>query len=190
MQKFLRISSVMLFIFSFSFLSLAQTEEEMKAWQEYMTPGKMHEWMAKSVGDWTFESKMWMMPDTDPQVSTGTMTSEMILGGRYMKQTHKGEMMGMPFEGINIFAYDNAKQMFVSSWIDNMGTGIMTCEGKYDEANKTINMAGSYFDPETKADKKFREVIKILGDKQQMFEMYIMAGDKEMKNMEIMMTKK
>jgi hypothetical protein len=30
------------------------------------------------------------------------------------------------------------KKMFSSSWVDNMGTGIMNMEGTWDEATKSI----------------------------------------------------
>jgi hypothetical protein len=190
MLNLFRISLVIIFLFSFIVPSFAQSEEEMKVWQEYMTPGKMHEGMAATTGDWTYESTMWMAPDTDPVTSKGTMTSEMLLGGRYMKQVHKGEMMGMPFEGINIVGFDNAKQKYVSTWMDNMGTGMMTAEGTYDEATKSINMTGSYFDPMTKTNLEFREVVKMVSDKEQHMEMYMLNEGKEFKNMEIVFTKK
>jgi hypothetical protein len=35
----------------------------------------------------------------------------------------------MPFEGISTLGYDNAKKTFFSTWIDNMGTGMMVMEG-------------------------------------------------------------
>lgn len=51
-------------------------------------------------------------------------------------------MMGMPFEGHGTLAYDNHRKMFVSTWIDNMGSGIMVLEGTYDDASKTLTLMG------------------------------------------------
>jgi hypothetical protein len=34
--------------------------------------------------------------------------NEMIMGGRYLMGSYKGEMMGMPFEGYSMTGYDNA----------------------------------------------------------------------------------
>jgi hypothetical protein len=184
-------SSVLLFLFCFfTVSSLAQSEEEMKVWMEYMTPGPLHEWMASSEGDWTFEGKFWMDPASEPTVSSGTMTSEMLLGGRYMQQKHSGTMMGMPFEGINIVAYDNAKKLFITTWIDNMGTGVMIAEGPYNEADKSIKLEGTYFDPMTKSNKIFREILRTVDENNQVMEMYMVEGDDEFKNMEILFTKK
>ena len=56
------------------------------------------------------------------------------MGGRYQEGTYSGDMFGMPFEGRGMVAYDNATEEFVSTWIDNMGTGMMVTKGKYDEA--------------------------------------------------------
>jgi len=83
---------------------LAQDSEavdpNMQVWMDYMRPGPMHEMMMKSSGEWKSVSKFWMDPSGEPMVSEGTVKFEMILGGRYMRSTHTGTMMGMPFEGI------------------------------------------------------------------------------------------
>jgi hypothetical protein len=42
------------------------------------------------------------------------------------------------FKGMGMDGYDNVKQKFVSSWGDNMGTGIILLEGDYDPATKTF----------------------------------------------------
>ena len=36
---------------------------QQQAWMDYMTPGPMHEMMAKSVGDWSATIKYWMDPN-------------------------------------------------------------------------------------------------------------------------------
>ncbi len=43
------------------------------------------------------------------------------------------------FEGMSLMGYDNAKKVFMSSWVDNMGSGIMQMEGTWDPNTKTIN---------------------------------------------------
>ncbi len=44
----------------------AQTEAEMKAWMDYMTPGDIHKMLAKSDGDWDADMTMWMAANTPP----------------------------------------------------------------------------------------------------------------------------
>ncbi|HEY0679251.1 MAG TPA: DUF1579 domain-containing protein [Chitinophagaceae bacterium] len=158
----------------------------MKAWQEYMTPGEMHAMLAKDNGVWNAEVTMWMSPDAPPQKSTGVATNKMILGGRYQQATFKGNFNGMPFEGLSTLAYDNSKKKFVNTWIDNMGTGIMTMEGTYDAATKTINFEGSSTDPTTGKECKMREIFKPVDENTQVMEMYATyPGGKEYKSMEI-----
>jgi len=169
----------------------AQTEAEMKAWTEYMTPGESHKMLAKSDGDWNAEMTMWMAPNTAPTQATTTVNNKMVLGGRYQQSTYTGTMMGMPFEGMSTVAYDNAKKKFVSTWIDNMGTGITVMEGTWDNTKKSITTKGKTFDPLTHKDVMMREVLTMIDDNTQKMEMYTTpAGGKEYKNMEIKLTRK
>lgn len=187
--------TILLFTFlSFFFCNQAALSQEMdaqeKAWMEYMTPGKYHEMMAKSVGEWKTVTKWWMDPSAEPMVSEGTAVNEMIMGGRYLKSTHSGTMMGQPFEGIMIEGYDNTKKEFVSTWIDNMGTGIMFSTGKYDESSQSITFEGSMVDPMTGGDVKYKETVKIIDQNKHMMEMYDVSKGTEIKMMEIEFTRK
>jgi len=166
-------------------------EAQMKAWMAYMTPGAMHEMLAKSNGDWNEEITMWMAPGAPPSKSTATCTNTMILGGRYQQSISKGSFEGMPFEGISTVGYDNGRKVFMSTWVDNMGTGIMYMEGKYDEKTKTINFSGTGFDPMLGKACKMRETFKIIDDSNQFMVMYTTdANGKEFKTMEIKFTRK
>lgn len=182
-------------IFILFFVSLvnlfAQDDQQamMQAWQEYMTPGPMHQMMAKGVGEWKTEIKMWMDPSQPPTTVEGTAVCEAMLDGRYFQTKHQSMMMGMPFTGMDISGYDNAKKKFFSTWIDNMGTGVMVLEGTYDEATKTLNMMGTTVDPMGK-EIKIREVIKNIDDDNTFFEMYSEQDGKEIKSMEIKLIRK
>jgi len=163
----------------------------MKAWQAFMTPGDMQKMLAKSDGVWDGEVTMWMDPGKPPQKSKSTCTNKMVLNGLYQESVHKGTMMGMPFEGHGTVGYDNAKKVFVSSWIDNMGSGIMYTEGNWDNASKSVVMKGKSTDPLTGKDTDVKEVLKFLDDNTQVMEMYGTGPDgKDMKMMEIKFTRK
>jgi hypothetical protein len=188
---------ILLFTIIFSFLiysnvfaqEVGEQSPEMQAWMEYMTPGPMHEMMAKTVGDWNVITKYWMDPAGEPMETEGKATVEMILGGRYMKSTHTGTMMGMPFEGISLQGYDNATGEFTSIWIDNMGTGFSISKGNYDEVTNSINFEGSMLDPITKEDMSFRQVVKTIDDNHFMFEMFMNYKGQEFKSMVVDYTK-
>lgn len=165
----------------------------MKNWQAYMTPGEPHKLLASWDGTWTGDITMWMAPGAPPTVSKGTAVNKMIMGGRYQYSKHTGNMMGMPFEGEATTGYDNTKKKFVSSWIDNMGTGMMTMEGDWDEANKTLTLAGKCIDPMAGNGKEMviRQTQKVIDANTQLVEMYGPGPDgKEFKMMEIKMTRK
>ena len=98
--------------------------------------------------------------------------------------------MGQPFEGYSLVGYDNAKKIFQSSWVDNMGTGIMHMEGKWDPQLKTINFTGTSVDPSTGKEMQVRETFKWIDDNTQLMEMFIQENGKEFKNMEIKFTRK
>ncbi|MDO9375610.1 MAG: DUF1579 domain-containing protein [Bacteroidota bacterium] len=167
----------------------AQSEAEMKAWQTFMTPGEPHKLLATSAGNWTEKISMWMDPSAPPTLTTTTTKSEMIMGGRYLMATSKGEMMGMPFEGMSIMGYDNAKKVYTSTWIDNMGTAVISMEGTWDDATKSVNFKGKSLDPMTGKEMMMRQVIKIIDDDTQEFYMYDIKNGKETKTMEIKSTR-
>jgi hypothetical protein len=162
-----------------------------KNWEEYMTPGNMHKWMASTNGKWDAAFTFWQGPDAPPDSSSkATVDNRTILGGRYQESIYKGTVMGTSFEGKGTMGYDNAKDKFINTWIDNMGTGMMQMEGTYDSTTKTLTMTGTGVDPSTGKDVAMRHVIKTIDDKHQTLEMYDTKGGKEYKSMEIRLTKK
>ncbi|HRZ74407.1 MAG TPA: DUF1579 domain-containing protein [Flavobacterium sp.] len=162
-----------------------------KAWEDYMTPAEQHKMLALENGIWNEEMTMWMEPGAEPMKNTMTAVSKMIYGDRYQETVHKGDFMGMPFEGKSTLAFNKASQEYTSTWIDNMSTGIMVISGKYDEATKTINFSGTTVDPVTKKEKAVRETYTIVDENTRKMEMFdVDYSGKEYKSMEIMMTRK
>jgi len=175
-------------------IAAAQTKDEQaameKAWGEFMTPGSMHKLLAASEGEWNEEITLWMSPGAPPTTNTATCTNTMIMGGRYQQSIHKGTFDNMPFEGMSLWGYNNASKKFESSWIDNMGTGIMFMEGTWDEKSKTAVFKGKMTDPMTGKITMIREVFKFVDDDTQTLEMFDTKEGKEMKTMAIKFTRK
>lgn len=160
---------------------------------EYGTPGPMHKMMAEWSGTWSGETTMWDYEGATPTKSAGTAVNSMIMDGKYQSSKHTGDMMGMPFEGMSIMGYDNATKQFTSSWIDTWSTGIMTFTGSWDEASKSLSLAGTYPDilrPGKEC--KMREVFKVIDENTHHMEMYgpDPKTGKEFKMMEMHMTRK
>ena len=178
---------VFLLLFSAS-LSIAQQSDQqdaMKKWMEYMTPGTSHMEFAKMVGNWKTIVTVYDAQSGEQNKSEGSATYEMVLGGRYLKSTFKGNMTGMPFEGMGLDGYDNATKDYISIWIDNMGTGIMYMKGKYDDDSKTIVYFGNVVNPMTGKEEKSKTVFKKTDDDHMLMTSYMFAGEKEVKQMEI-----
>lgn len=163
----------------------------MQAMAEASTPGAPHAMLAEMAGEWELTVKFWTGPG-EPTVSQATSTATMVLGGRHLRDAVRGEIPGMgSFEGIGYTAYDNVAGKYRSVWIDNMSTGIMTGEGTYDEATKTLNMTSTYMDPFTKSGKTTRDVLRFVSDDEHVYESYEEGPDgAERKTMEIVYRRK
>ena len=170
----------------------------MKQMMELSKLNDNHKILASIAGTWNYNVKMWMAPGAPPTMSTGIGVRKAIMGGRYFTFEVTGQMQmpgadgkmkSMEFKGMSIEGYDNAKQKFVSTWCDNMGTGIMMSEGTYDAASKTFNYTGEYEGmPGMKS--KVRETVKIVDANHHNFEYFEDRGTGEMKSVEISYTRK
>lgn len=162
----------------------------MEVWKQLAMPGEPHKLFASLAGSWTTTTKEWMEPGKPPTESTGTAEMKMLLDGRFLYQEYNAQMMGQPFSGIGIDAYDNMTKKYVTAWIDTMGTGIFMMEGTASADGKTITLKGSH--PEPGGGKMtHRAVWKIVDNDTQTFDMYgAHHGGKEMKVLEITYNRK
>lgn len=163
---------------------------EQKAWEAYMTPGDPHKMMADEVGTWTNDMTFWHEPDGKPTKSVYTSEVKMLMGGRYQQSSFKGDMMGMQFEGLGTLAYDNSTKEYTSTWIDNVGTGMMVMKGKMEPGSNVIELKGEMVDPVYNKVRPCREVYTIVDENTRKMEMYCTKSGKEFKSMEILMKRK
>ncbi len=148
--------------------------------------GPQHEVLKKMVGEWNCTVKNWMDPSQPPTEAKSTSVVTALMDGRYIQEQTTGEMMGMPFSGMGISGYDNIMKKYVSTWMDNFGTGIMMSQGTPDASGNVITWTGSASDPATGKMVKYRMVSRVTDENKRSFEMYS-AGPtgKEAKMMEI-----
>lgn len=166
-----------------------------EAWEKAMAPGTEHAHLEKAAGTWEGEVKMWMMPGAPPSESTCSTVITSIMGGRYTQSTTKGTLdMGegpRPFEGMGIYGFNNVTKQYESTWIDNMGTGMMTGTGTLSADGKVLTWTMTMADPITGKNSTSREVDTIIDDNHTMLEMFGAGFDgKETKMMEIKYTRK
>ena len=168
----------------------AEQQAMMEAYQRAATPGAQHASLAKMAGEYTLTIKMFGEPGTEPEVSTGTASRRMILGGRYLEETVHAMMMGEHFEGRGLTGYDNVTHSWWGSWIDTMSTGIMINSGAWDEEAGVGTFEGEYNDPVTGELQSSRSVIRRLPNGDELMEMYMTTAVGEVKALEIVYQRK
>jgi hypothetical protein len=165
-------------------------QEVMEIYRKVGTPGAPHKLLARLEGSWITRTRGWMEPDKPPMESTGTCEQKLILDGHYLRQEYEGDMMGVPFSGINILGYNNHTKKYESVWIDSMSTAIFYFVGTASKDGRTITQECSYDDP-VRGPSVWRSVTKIKDDNTQEFEMFIKPKrGKEEKMMEMTVTRK
>jgi hypothetical protein len=170
----------------------AQQQALMEKMTKAATPGPQHELLKKLAGEWDAKVKFQMDPSQPMQESQSSSTVKMLMDGRYCQEVASGQMMGAPFSGMGVTGYDNVLGKYVSTWIDNMGTGIMASQGTVDASGKVITWASTMSDPATGKPSKARMVTTIADDDHHTLEMFAVppGGKKEMKTMTIEYTRK
>jgi uncharacterized protein DUF1579 len=165
----------------------ADQQAMMEKMTKAATPGAPHAMLAKMAGEWTATVKFQMDPSQPWQEATGTSVVTTLMDGRYVQESNTSVMMGMPFSGMGVTGYDNVLGKYVSTWIDNMGTGIMTSTGTADASGKVITWNGTMSDPITGKAAKARMITTVLDDNHHTFEMFNTppGAKKEMKTMSI-----
>jgi len=176
------------------FLTLSFAQEDSAAQMEMMEklsqPGEYHELLKAFVGTWSADVKMWMDPNAPPVVSKGQATFKLIFEGRFLDGDFLGEFMGMPFKGINIMGYDNAKKEFFSIWLDNSTTGLISSTGTYDADTKKYHFRAETFDPVSRQTMEMREEAYFASNDEYISVTYAKFKDgKEFKNMEMKYTR-
>ena len=163
----------------------------MEAWMKFATPGEGHKALEPLVGSWNAKITSWMAPGSAPITSDGTSEIAWVLGGRYLQQKHEGTFLGQPFSGIGYTAYDNYKKQYLGTWMDNMGTSILSMAGTADPTGKTLAMEGKMDDFLTGRVMAIRSTLRIVDGAHNVYEMWAPGPDgKEYKMMEIDYTRK
>ncbi len=128
----------------------------MELWIKLGKPGENHKVLERMAGTWSTVTTPCGAPGEPSKGTEGTLTSEMILGGRFLRAESKGSFGSHPFESFSVFGYDNTKERFQVVSMDSTGTMFIQAEGTYDAATKKLTMNGEYDDPFSKGKIKMR----------------------------------
>lgn len=169
-------------------LSAQTAQDQQKAMEMYLKLGAVnenHAYFKQFVGEWKAKATMWMMPGTPPATSENTSKAELILGGRFLKMTYSGTMMGQPFEGFQLVGYDNLQKKYVTVWADNTSTAFYMTTGVRDATGKVMTEEGLWPDPMSGGQVKVRNVTKWLGPDEFSYESYMrLPNGQEFKSLE------
>lgn len=153
--------------------SAAEMERMM---EQLATPGEMHAWLAKMDGAWDVRGKF-TEADGKMTESSGHACLRMVMGGRFQEQILHSTMQGKPFTGYGLTGFDNGKQKFVNTWLDNWGTGFTPAEGTLSADKKVLTFGGTMVMGPLSM--PFRYVLTVVDDAHLTFQMYGTVGDQE-----------
>jgi hypothetical protein len=154
-------------------------------------PGPEHKNFEPLVGNWDAKVKMWMDPSQPASESEGSLVRKPVLDGRFIQEEFDGKFAGFPYKGFGTVGFDRAKNAYVMTWIDSMGTALHLSKGTYDAATKTFTFSQNDVCPITGKPTRMRDTLRIVSPDEQVMTMYSAMGDeKEAKSMEITFTRK
>jgi hypothetical protein len=158
-------------------------------------PGPEHRRLEVLAGTFNARVRAYFEPGKPPQESTGVMTRTMLFGGRYLKEDYSGNMAGKPFNGMSLIGYDTHTGRYRIVWVDSASTDMMISNGIYDEKSKAFVFYNKLesLDAGKRPKVIARDVLRITGPNQHVFEMYRKpdeAGAKEVKIIDITYTRR
>ncbi len=125
---------------------------------EYSRPGKYHQLLADLVGSWSFKGSHFEWIDSVTSKIAinlfGTVVRKSFANGRFFIVTmttggkiqlpiQDGKMIDGYGKGIQTEGYDNVKNKYQISYINNhLGSDIWNFEGTYDSTTRTITFDG------------------------------------------------
>lgn len=108
-------------------------------------PGPEHARLMKLAGEWavttTFEA-----PGQPKQETSSSSTLTATLGGRFLNEAGKGELMGMPTESFKSIGYNNGSKKYEAIWQWTLSTGLLHLSGASPDGGKTIQWDAWYDD--------------------------------------------
>jgi hypothetical protein len=168
-----------------------EQQAAMDAWMKVATPGEGHKLLEPMIGSWNVQSTMWEKPGEPPQKGAGFAEASWVLGGRFVKEEFQGDFGGMKFQGLGYTGYDNYKKKYIGSWMDTMGTMMMTSIGTVDPSGKVFTSTSHMDDIMTGKPMTVRMVTRIVDNNKRVMEMFGPdPSGKEFKMMEIVYLRK
>lgn len=134
--------------------------QERNPWSVYMTPAVEHERLATYEGK--FQVEITMSGAKEPIVVYAV--HQMILDGRFLDIEQTGKMMDMDYVSYTTLGYNTIDHTYTMVTYTNMGTGILTLTGKWDNEVNGIVLYGNLTNPVSERTIRVKQVIHFLDD--------------------------
>ena len=121
---------------------MKEMAEAMAKARRYTQPGEAHKALARFVGKWTTETRIFMAGKATPP-EKGTSEFSWLMPGRWLKHESNGSIMGQPMKTFLMLGYDNFKMSYVSSQVSSFDTAMTQAEGDMDPSGKALLMYGT-----------------------------------------------
>ncbi len=127
-------------------------------------PGEEHERLSSLVGDWDIEMRVAIEPGRPPSVMTGRAKNTMELGGRFLRTEARAGEGAAAAETLVIVGFDRRYERYTYVGFESYGTHYITAEGSYDDATRTITMAGENSDPLLQITSRYDMLIRFIDE--------------------------
>ena len=122
--------------------SAGDMQAMMQKARKFTEPGPMHLQLERLVGTWTTETRFVMGGQKTPPELGETVCSWSI-AGRWLEMKAAGKLMGKAFVGQYLLGYDNFKQSFVMTTVNNVDTAMLRSEGDLTQDGKALILHGT-----------------------------------------------
>ena len=130
-------------------------------------PSEQHRILSSLIGNWDYDLKYWQKKDAEPQISSGSASNEMVMGGRFLSSKANASLniggQAIPYEAWHLLGYDTIKKSYTSILIDTMHTGITTSVGQYNEKLKRLEEKGTFTHPLLDKERTYRSELTLEG---------------------------
>ncbi len=157
--------------------SKSEIDAAMEYYIETAKPVAEHQRLAELTGPWKVTTRLWFGPDAEPQTSNGTGSGRMILGGRFLvlETDVKGAFDAQAW---TLMGFDRRTNDYTLTGIDTLGTYSITAAGKFDAAQKGVILHGSYAQPPSGKEQKYRFVWTTPSPREHLLTLYFLMGGK------------
>lgn len=152
--------------------------QQQDPWGQYMTPSDVHTLLTQYTGRFKMEITMSMGEENEPSIITVNSEHTMLLGGRFLEMKQQGTMMGMDYQSIFTFGFNNTDKQMNLTTITNMGTGTLSLFGAWDAKSKTATLYGTLTNPVSKGTINVKQVVTFVDKDTILIENYDQEGDK------------